>query len=79
MAAKRRIEVNEADLKEFYPHEEEERIAQEEAFWDELEARGKAAEFLPIDRPGEERVERETGLMLAQEDLQLYAEFGVVR
>ena len=62
-----------------YLLQKDERRAQEEAFWDDLEARAKAAEFLPIDRPDEERVERETGRMLAQEDLTLYAEWGVVR
>jgi len=69
-----------------YVRAEVERVTLEEAeqqriedFWDEMEGRVELAGFLPIDRPDEERVERETDRMLAQEDLALYAEWGVVR
>ncbi|HET7455414.1 MAG TPA: hypothetical protein VFJ76_07835 [Solirubrobacterales bacterium] len=69
-----------------YARQEEERVALEEAretrgedFWDGVEARAQAAEFLPIASVDVERVELATDRMLRQEDLALYSEWGVVR
>jgi hypothetical protein len=69
-----------------YERREVERIALEEAqetrgedFWDEMEGSVELPEFLSIPTDDEERVERDWDRMLAQEDLALYSEWGVVR
>ena len=70
---------------EDYVRREVERLTSEEAsgmhedFWDDVEARARLSEVLPVNRPDEERVEREWTAMARGEDLALYSEFGVVR
>jgi hypothetical protein len=64
---------------EDYVMQEIERITLEEASDPRYQEPPETPEFGPGDYRDEERVERETDRMLAQEDLQLYAEFGVVR
>jgi hypothetical protein len=68
-----------------YVRQEVERISSEEAretrgedFWEDVEVRAEAAEFLPIAAVDVERVERDYDYMEAHDNFSLYSETGRV-